>query len=168
MEQKKHWQQPNKGGYQKSYDNSKPQEDTNKPFVAKISEEKEISFDKIWITDKIVMDAVLYADKFGENLVKSQLTTSQLRNFFGEVRRIQMQTEFNSTDFFLLKPKLAYAARRAKGNGVKILKNVLDLAHDAVLENGEEKIKENFDRFATFLEAILAYHKGHGGKDTSR
>lgn len=168
MEQRKPWQ--DKGGGDK---NRNPENDSNKPFVAKWKEEgkeeKSIPFNKDWIITNIDMDTVYYADCFGKQLVNEKLTTSQLRNFFGEVRRIQIQKELNTTDLFLLKPKLAYASKKAKGNGVKILKSVLDIAHEAVVQNPDiNEIKARFDRFVSFLEAILAYHKGYGGRDTSR
>ena len=170
MEQKK-WQNrgdnyPQKGGYQ-----NPPA--SNQPFVAKFKDEDtkveiDIQFSKNWISDKIELDTVRYADDFGRSLART-LTTSQLRNFFGEVRRIQMQREFKFSDFLLLKPKLAYAAQRKSGAGVKELKLVLDLAHDAVTNTKDVlEMKVRFERFVSFLEAILAYHKGHGGKDTGR
>ena len=150
--------------------NNPPNQDYNKPFVAKWKDndnEQTLSFDKDWIVTNIEMETVRYADRFGKYLVDQKLTTSQLRNFFGEVRRIQMN--FKPTDLYLLKPKLAYASKKAKGYGVKALKLVLDEAHEAVVESKDVKImEERFDRFVSFMEAILAYHKGYGGEDTGR
>ena len=59
----------------------------------------------------------------------------------------------------MLKPKLAYAAKR-HGGGVDTLKEVLTQAIDRV---GNDQKK--FNRFVDFFEAILAYHKAYGGRD---
>ena len=59
----------------------------------------------------------------------------------------------------MLKPKLAYAAKR-HGGGVNTLKNVLTQAIDRVGNDSEK-----FNRFVDFFEAILAYHKAYGGRD---
>lgn len=119
---------------------------------------------------------VEHAEVLGKQLTRrgSELTTSQFRAIFGEVRQIQAQ--LSTIDLpeveqrralrklILLKPKMAYrAARREQGSkGVKVLKNELDPAIDLVV--GEADPKENFQRFTEFLEAILAYHKAYGGK----
>ena len=166
----KNWQNRNQP-YKPKGDSGNTQ-DFNKPFIAKIknenNQETDLGFSKNWIIEDINLQTVQYADAFGKSLSKI-LTTSQLRNFFGEVRRIQMQTDFKATDFLLLKPKLAYAAQRKSGSGVKELKLVLDLAHEAVTSTTDKAIMaERFERFVAFLEAILAYHKGYGGKDTGR
>ena len=48
-----------------------------------------------------------------EKSQKNNLTTNQLRKFFGEVKRQQLNG-YNQSDFILLRPKLAYAVARAK------------------------------------------------------
>ena len=57
----------------------------------------------------------------------------------------------------MLKPKLAYAAGRQ--DEVKPLMTVLDPCMDRV------RSRDDFDRFAKFVESIVAYHKYHGGRD---
>jgi CRISPR-associated protein Csm2 len=119
-------------------------------------------FDSSWITEQISKDGIKFADDFGKVVAKKGLTTSQIRNFFGEVKRIQLKGyENEQTAFLLLKPKLAYAAKRARGNATDKFKEVMDQAHDAV----EEGNNGHFINFVNFLEAILAYHKAYGGKD---
>jgi len=98
------------------------------------------------------------AEKLGPMLYNQHLTTSQIRNIYGAVKQMEING-FKPNEFILLKPKLAYAAVRAKGNGAKILKDVLTMAIDEV---GEDKAR--FGRFVDFFEAILAYHKAEGGK----
>lgn len=112
------------------------------------------------------------AESLGEALAKP-LTTSQIRAIYGEVLQIKADwlSPESKTDpgalsrkdrakraFILLKPKMAYRARKEKGQGVKMLVNVLDPAVDLV--KGDD---DNFRRFVEFFEAILAYHKAKGG-----
>lgn len=117
---------------------------------------------------KIVVqgDAKLLTEKAEAigNRLASQLglTTNQIRNPFGTVRRIEMAWGPRATDreqqqaarqLILLKPKLAYQAAREKGAGVRALVMVLTPAIDLV---GEDR--ERFQNFVDFFEAILAYH----------
>jgi CRISPR-associated protein Csm2 len=107
---------------------------------------------------------VRYAKEIGKALADQRLTTSQIRAIFGEVRRIEgdWKSTNNATranrSLILLKPKMAYRAKRETGQGVKNLVSVLEPAIDLVEGN-----EDNFNRFVEFLEAILAYHKAYGG-----
>ncbi len=108
---------------------------------------------------------------------KNALTNSQIRNFFGEIKRIQM-TLFNSESdedwknvkhsFLLIKPKLAYAVGRVtqKENKSRIAEfgKVLSLAIEKV-DSDNSGATKRFYRFVDFFESILAYHKAYGGKD---
>ncbi len=99
------------------------------------------------------------AEKFGEQLARN-LTTSQIRNIYGAVKKMQMKGgELDTHKLLILKPKLAYAAKR-HGGGVETLKDVLTQAINFVENN-----PANFNRFVDFFEAILAYHKAYGGRD---
>ena len=98
------------------------------------------------------------AEKYGKQL-SNNLTTSQIRNIYGAVKRIQMRGELDTHKLLMLKPKLAYAAKR-HGGGVNTLKDILTQAIDLV---GDDSKK--FSRFVDFFEAILAYHKAYGGRD---
>jgi CRISPR-associated protein Csm2 len=138
---------------------------------------------KNWIEDRIDEDAVIWAEKFGRHLAKKDdlayedskmlrvkikygknanrnpLTTTQLRKFFGEVKRQQALgfNENDKTDFILLKPKLAYAVARSKDEDAKIhdfywvISNAIDLV----------KTKDQFRNFIKIFEAIVAYHKAN-------
>ncbi len=90
-----------------------------------------------------------------------RLTTSQIRNIFGSIKKIEMKGfHGQESEFLLLKPKLAYTASRSGAKkGTKELKNVLTIAVNAV-EDDEKK----FENFCNFFEAILAYHRAAGGK----
>jgi CRISPR-associated protein Csm2 len=126
------------------------------------------------ILQKIITDAegaqvlIEEADRIGKALAPpGDLTTSQIRTLFREVRSIEGDWQIDKIRarhrLHLLKPKMAYRAARAKAErktGVGHLAHVLSDAIDFV--NGEE---DNFRRFVEFFEAILAYHKVHGGRD---
>ncbi len=112
------------------------------------------------------------AEQTGKGLKEMGLTTNQIRALFGEVRQIQAQ--WNTEDrqqqalaarrLVLLKPKMAYRARKERGRAVEELRGVLDPALDEVIkERDAAKQRENFNRFVEFFEAILAYHKAYGG-----
>lgn len=114
-------------------------------------------------------EIVGWAEKLGEYLVDQGLTKSQIRKFLDAVIRInnlhQEKIDYRA-HAMLMKPKLVYAVGKAK----KIIKGeeidpVGPLMH--VLSPCIDKIytKEDFDRFAQFVEAIVAYHKFYGGKD---
>ena len=121
------------------------------------------------IQNKVTDVTVQFAERFGKYLAvddydSESLTTSQLRKFFGEVKRQQMMKEFNETEFTMLKPKLAYAVGRAKQNGKKNKAQkiedffiVITDAIDKVL-NSADRAKA-FKNFITAFEAIVAYHK---------
>lgn len=122
-----------------------------------------MNFKKEWITERITESAISEAESFGKALHDGRFTTSQIRNFFGEVKRIQMKgLAGNESDFLLLKPKLAYSAKRASARGADDFKRVIDQAIDAVQcsQGGADK---RFKNFCDLLEAILAYHKAAGG-----
>lgn len=119
---------------------------------------------KVKVTDVTVdfaerFGSYLGVDEIGDNgkgrmvKVREKLTTSQLRKFFGEVKRQQM-TGYDVTDFVLLKPKLAYAVGRATKNAkIEDFYLVLSDAIDKV----ENEIQ--FKNFIKIFEAIVAYHK---------
>lgn len=107
------------------------------------------------------------AETIGTRLAR-QLATSQIRNVFGTVRQIEMNWGLRATEqqqrnaarqLILLKPKLAYQARRERGKGVQELAAVLIPAIDLV---GEDR--NRFQNFVDFFEAILAYHTAAGGQ----
>ena len=107
---------------------------------------------------------VTWANSLGEYLKNAGLTTSQIRSLFGEVRQIQAMWSVDASReqakrrLILLKPKMAYRARRERGKAVSDLVDVLRPALDLVKGNDG-----NFQRFVEFFEAILAYHKAYGG-----
>ena len=133
-----------KGSYQ---DNRPPQKDWVKDF------------NPDWIKKGFTKETVKYAEDFGKFLKNNELTTSQIRNTYGELKRIQMKGFDNeTTSFYLLKPKMAYSVARNGKSGQKMLGEVFNKAYDNV-----EKA-EHYKNLMDFMEAVLAYHKAEGGK----
>ncbi len=120
------------------------------------------------ITTAVTSVAVDFAERFGtylgcdqENpyITLKKLTTSQLRRFFGEVKRQQMMG-YNPSEIVLLKPKLAYAVGRARKDAKK---NTVSKIEDFyyVIADAIDKVKneDHFKNFIKIFEAIVAYHK---------
>jgi len=152
-------------------------------------------FESKWIKEKFDEKTIVFAEDLGFLICNKQIkensktktesdfngnnavTTSQIRNFFGEVKRIQMKvsndpSKWNqvNTSFLLLKPKLNYMSARVlgknQGSHISILKDSLEKALNSIeLKTSEKDTVAQFNRFAEFLEAILAYHKSFGGKE---
>jgi len=124
------------------------------------------------ITDQNGAQALVqWADQLGRDLKEMGLTTSQIRALFGEVRQIQGQWGMGGENrqraarrLILLKPKMAYRARRERGRAVQELVDVLRPALDLVVAEKDAATQDlDFKRFVEFFEAILAYHKAYGG-----
>lgn len=120
---------------------------------------------------KIIADGnpqvlVEWADRIGVAIAR-QVTSSQLRNIFGAARQIQMRwdTDRNAAfrDAVLLKPKIGYYAKRERGRGMADLERVLVPALDEMAKGSEEERQKRYNRFMDFFEAIVAFHKKHGG-----
>jgi CRISPR-associated protein Csm2 len=130
-----------------------------------------------WISDRIDERTVTFADSFGKHLCditpdnrigRMAMTTTQIRNVFGEVKRIEARMKANDYDkersaFLLLRPKMAYAEARVLSksgkSNISDFRKIMDKAHIEV------KSHDSFKNFVDFFEAILAYHKFYGGRD---
>lgn len=124
------------------------------------------------IKDRVTDVTVEFAKEFGEHLGKCdkqvKLTSSQLRKFFGEVKKQQMNG-YDETEFVLLKPKLAYAVGRARSkvHSIKLKEElrindfyyVISRAIDCVKADTKEESVKRFHNFIKVFEAIVAYHK---------
>lgn len=129
---------------------------------------------KVKVTDKTVNFAKRFGSHLGtdglrqetdrngnaKKIKEAKLTTSQLRKFFGEVKKQQMNG-YDETEFVLLKPKLAYAVGRAKDPDAKIndFYYVISKAIDWVKADSKEESEKRFHNFIRVFEAIVAYHK---------
>ncbi len=129
-------------------------------------------FDPKWITEGIDMEALDKLSSFAKEL-KNFIKTTKLRKFYGEVKRIQVKGISDSGEkiaFRMLKPKLAYAVGREKGDEERALRvlneflveglNLVDTSF-----GNPEKEKIYYVNFVNLFEAIIAYHKYHGGRD---
>jgi len=127
---------------------------------------------KEWITSEngITSEVIKWAKEFAENLAtddrdKKKLSTSQLRRFFGQLKRIKT-SGFNvndKTDLYMLKAQLAYANGRDKKLGknqtkIDVFYNELSSAIDYIQN------EKHFRNFVNIVEAIVAYHKAAGGE----
>jgi CRISPR-associated protein Csm2 len=138
---------------------------------------------KEWISEQIIDDKVVeWAQSFGKFLTETSkhhsgysdrprnikpLTTSQIRKFFGELKRIQSDYYKHRTEVPLIKAKLAYAVGRDFDKGLKRSKSKIQEFYEE-LSKGLDEIKDNKENFKTFVkivEAIVAFHKFHGGED---
>lgn len=115
--------------------------------------------------DDTAKQMVQFADNLANDIWKD-VSTSQIRNVYGTVKKLEMQREFDSKAYrqlLLLKPKLAYARGRAD---IKKRPSFMQLEHalGTAIDTVSLQDPETFKRFCHFFEAILAYHKAHGGK----
>jgi CRISPR-associated protein Csm2 len=108
------------------------------------------------------------ADRLGKELGRNGLTTSQIRNIFGEVRSIEQEVlptdQQLSLDvqrrLLMLKPKMAYQVGRFSNN--QALQELVETLSDAIGLIGNDK--NRFQTFVNLFEAILAYHRRYGGE----
>ncbi len=120
-------------------------------------------------SELLVQRAQLIGDK-----IKNDVTTSQVRNIFGPVRQIQLrwrsdtppdEAEKAFRQVMLLRPKLAYQAKRVNKAGLYDLEKILGAAIEEVGRAQDLRNRhDRFRRFVEFFEAILAYHTAAGGK----
>ncbi|MBG0780971.1 MAG: type III-A CRISPR-associated protein Csm2 [Bacteroidales bacterium] len=133
--------------------------------------------DPKWIREGIKDETIEWAKSFGEFLQKDDirnhgsgpLTSSQIRKFFGELKRIQADPIKYGEDIPLLKAKLAYAVGRdANRSGGKLVYKSKIKEFYEELETGinavRPKEKTDINNFVKIVEAIVAYHKYYGGK----
>lgn len=119
-----------------------------------------------WIgANEFDQDTIIFTEFFGGYLALSNLTTSQIRNVFGEVKRMEMQSGFPNDKLLMLKARLAYNTKRNATEGSRAFQEKIEVAIDEIFA-GEDQIEKNkrFEKFNLFFEAILAYHRAYGGK----
>ncbi len=114
------------------------------------------------VRDGIDNEFIKGADTFGRDIARA-VTTSQIRNIYGSVKKLEMQSQLDLAQLLILKPRIAYARSRQKS--LDVLATVLSRGIDAVNEGRDDSERqERFRRFCQGFEAILAYHRAHGGK----
>lgn len=118
-------------------------------------------FQQDWILNGANEKLPDFAETLGKYMAKNGLTNSKIRSIYGEIKRIQMgKFESEKASFYLLRPKVAYALGRDTNNkGLQLFKLFFDKAFPLITD------KKSYQNFCNLIEAILAYHKAHGGKD---
>lgn len=131
------------------------------------------------------IQTIMTADESGERLVNfarnlaeplaKTLKTTQIRKIFTEVRKIEALwfDEERKGDAVrrlnMLKPKMAYQAKRQEKDKVSPLKPLTDVLTEAInlvaAVNDPNQMDIRFKRFVELFEAILAYHKAFGAKE---
>ncbi|MEI6881900.1 MAG: type III-A CRISPR-associated protein Csm2 [Bacteroidota bacterium] len=99
-------------------------------------------------------------ESLGKDLARS-VKTSQIRKFFGSMRRIQADFTNLKHEIVMLEPRLAYAKGKAKGDSQAGLDKLYKNLGPMVKEIKGDKSK--FDNFVQIVEAIVAYHKYYNG-----
>lgn len=135
----------------------------------------EQKIDTDWVKNGINYDTVKWAESFGKYLCDLKpdgnpgikaLTAAQLRRFFGEIKRIELYIDKNKEDIIMLKPLLAYAiGKDTRKTRIKEFGEELFKAIDFILKNDCDPVL--FKNFVKILEAIVAYHKLYGGKESN-
>src|SRR5690625_7824315 len=132
-----------------------------------------MKFEQTWITKSINYEAVKWTEVEGQKLAKksgkqSALTTSQLRKFFGELRRIESDFDRYKEDVPLLKVRLAYAVGRDKNNKgqnrskIDIFYSLFNDMAEAYEKSAEKDRKEKIHRMVKLIESKVAFHKLNG------
>jgi|APCry1669188879_1035177.scaffolds.fasta_scaffold104626_2 CRISPR-associated protein Csm2 len=127
---------------------------------------KSRSFPIECLKNGITLENVKWAHGFGEYLTmgtdKEKLSTTQLRKFFGELRRMEAlmsPKEFTRDQLFMLIPKLAYAVGRAKKEKKTDQVRIQDFYEELSLGITHVTEFQEFKNFIKIVEAIVAYHK---------
>lgn len=128
-----------------------------------------MSITEIMQADESGSQMVKYAEEVANDLVKANLTRSQIRTIFTEARQIEAIWGKKPNDsseglrkLVMLKPKLAYQTVRTPS--MERLKTVLSSAIDEVEKAPADQRDVYFNRFIELFEAILAYHRAKGGR----
>lgn len=108
-------------------------------------------------------ESVRKVDKTGERIGKqfaaNDVSTSQLRKIFGEIKRAENEFRFEddieqaTQTLLLIKPHLAYAA--ARHEEMRSVKEEVSRFMDLVVGDSS---REDMELFFRIMEAIVAYH----------
>lgn len=124
----------------------------------------------IMTADESGAELVAFAKQKAEILAKN-ITRTQIRNIFSEVRQIEATwPSFEARQrLTMLKPKLSYQRARIRKGAKDFqlnLENVLSDAIDSVNKAKDDETRDcRFNRFVDLFEAILAYHRSEGGRN---
>lgn len=115
-----------------------------------------------WITNEVDDDCINLCEDLAKSMVDSEISSSFLRNIFGELRRIEAGGfETHRAEFVLLRPKLAYTCSRA-GNRNDSSKEDLKALRE-LYEKSAQYVSNahGFKNIVNIMEAIIAFHNAH-------
>lgn len=126
--------------------------------------------DPKWIESPINKNVIGWTESFAKHLAEGKdykaLSSSQLRKFFGNLKRIQADIKNLKHETHRLKPKLAYAVGRDKKKDKHEKKYIsqteittLYKEFSKVFDEVDLSEEGNFKNFVAFVESIVAYHK---------
>ncbi len=115
-------------------------------------------FNPEWITKAIDAEGVQFCDNVASKL--KEVSASYVRNIFGELKRIETKGFENCrTDFFLLRPKVAYSTAR---NDKDKIANLFKEVYNKMADNVNDTL--TFTNLVRMTEAIIAYHRTYTNK----
>ena len=127
-----------------------------------------------WVTGEVIIDnnVVKWLESFGKFLANSRadepkpITASQIRKFFGEVKKIEADFDRKKNEIVMLTPKLAYAVGRDYNSHNRRANSKIEEFHQEI-KTGISAVgveKSNFNNLVNIIEGIVAYHRFYGGK----
>lgn len=107
-----------------------------------------------YLNEPIHQMVIYHCEQFVKEKGKN-ISTSQLRKIFGEIKYIQSDFEKNKIRIPLLLPNLAYHVGKNPQ-----LRNLYDEIKDLLIELSKDiNNREKFERFVQIFEIIISYHK---------
>lgn len=148
-------QKPSNGGRRPNadYNGKKSEQPPKEKIFPNIDVNRE--FKPSWIISGIDGDFIKFAENVGGYMAENGVKSSKIRSIYSEIKRIQMNFEKETTAFYLLKPKVAYAYGRNKTSGLGKFKEVFDKCFEHIKE------EKHYLNFCNIMEAIVAYHKAN-------
>ena len=113
-----------------------------------------------WVTVGPDRDCVAFCDSLADIFASQQLSSTFIRNIYGEMIRILAGGFDNHrADFYLLRPKVAYAVKRSDKEYIaKYYSQLYNKMADAVTT------AVHYENLVKIAEAIIAYHKTYYDK----
>lgn len=121
-----------------------------------------------WLSNGPTNDLINKSRESGEYMNSKGLTTSQFRSIFTRLKKIETfgldQTSY--PELIMLKPLVAYAAKRAGKPGFRELKEkIIDPGIEMIIKEADpDKRNSYFKNFIMLFEAVLAYFIAAGGR----
>ncbi|ENN95915.1 CRISPR-associated protein, Csm2 family [Methanocaldococcus villosus KIN24-T80] len=112
------------------------------------------------ITSENANKMVEIAEKFANEILS--IPNTKIREFYDYVLKIKENEDWYKK-LVLLKPKMAYTYGKETNKGKKIALKKLHDTFSEIIDRIDNLNK--FNNFKTFFEAVIAYHKLHGGKE---